>query len=329
MIKPAVNSITMQSKYATSFPAKNDSSLSSTEVSTSGGKDSVHINIIHTNDEHDGTFVSMAQEATVIHRLEKEHGEGNTIIVNTGDLTFTQTHDQPGKDYFGPVAKALNAEGVDFITPGNHEFQHGGIALANDFLGDLDATVLLGNVKESSTGKPLEHTKPYAIKEINGVKVGFIGLTTPKQKTHDHPNVGYDVTVESPGDTAELLVKQAKSEGARIIVVLAHEGLGKSASLAKRIPGIDVVVAGHDHQITREPQKVTNPDGRTSYIVEAGGVDEYDGMIREKRHVGDLGLNFDLKTGRITGIDYKLIPTAGETPDPEVSAIINAYKKES
>lgn len=54
-----------------------------------------------------------------------------------------------------------------------------------------------------------------------------------------------------------------------------------------------------------------NADGRTTYIVEAGGVDEYDGKIIEKRHVGDLDLEIDFKTRAIKSITYNLIPTAG------------------
>lgn len=289
----------------------------------------VHVNIIHTNDEHDGNFSSLAKEATVVHRLKKEHGDGSSIVVNTGDLTFTQTHDQPGKDYFGPAARALNAEGVDYVTPGNHEFQHGGKALDNDLLSKLNAKTLLGNVTELSTGKPLEHTKPYEIREINGVKVGVIGLTTPRQKTKDHPDVGSDVKVDQLDTTANALVKQAKAEGADITVLLAHEGINKLKGLASRVPGLDVVVAGHDHQVTENPETVQNPDGRTTYIVEAGGVDEFNGMVKDKRYVGDLNLEIDPQTRRITGVNHQLIPTAGEIPDPEVAAIISAYNKDS
>ncbi|HPZ07426.1 MAG TPA: metallophosphoesterase [Candidatus Eremiobacteraeota bacterium] len=278
----------------------------------------VEISIIHTNDEHDNKFEKLPKEATVVRNREKFHGDENSFIVNTGDVSYEGSNDQPGPQYFGPVAEVFNSMGLEIFVPGNHEFQHGGKYLEEDLLPKLESAVLLGNVTYKDSKKPLEHTKPYLVQEMNGVKVGFIGLTTPRQATSAHPDVGYDVNVQSIRSAASNLVKQAKADGAEVVVILAHESVGRMKELGSSVEGIDIIVAGHDHKTLHKPETVRNPDGRNTLVVEAAS---------NCRFVGDMTLEVDPKSKEIIGVNYKLFSTEGLQPDPEVSRIIEEYKK--
>jgi len=276
----------------------------------------VQVSIIHTNDEHDPHFDKFAKETTLIKSRENFHGDENSLIVNTGDLTYESFNDKPNSQFFGPVAEIFEAQGVEYFVPGNHEFQHGGKWLEDNFLPDLKPEILLGNVTYKSGGKTIAHTKPYTIENVNGVNVGIIGLTTPKHKTKAHPNVGYDVKVESVRDAAARLVPEVKKAGADIVVIISHEAVGRVSDMASSVPGIDVVVAGHDHAILKDPKEIKNPDGRTTLVVEAQS---------HAKYVGDLTLDVDPKSKQVISADYKLYPTAGVKPDPEVMAILDRY----
>ena len=278
----------------------------------------VEVSIIHTNDEHDNKFNKIAGEAAVVKSREKFYGDENSFIVNTGDISYEGSNDEPGPQFFGPMADAFNSMGLEIFVPGNHEFQHGGKYLEEDLLPKLDAQTLLGNVTYKESGKPLEHTKPYVVQEMNGVKVGFIGLTTPRQATSAHPHVGYDVNVQSLRSAASDLVKKAKADGADIVVILSHESVGRVKELGSSVEGIDIIVAGHDHKTLNQPETVKNPDGRNTLVVEAAS---------NCRYVGDMNLEIDPKSKEIIGVNYKLFSTGSVQPDPEVSAIVEKYKK--
>jgi len=286
--------------------------------SGTGSKSSgVEFSILHTNDEHDPKFnKSFPKETTLLRQREKFHGDENSFLVNTGDLTYEGSNDKPGPQFFGPTAEILNSQGIEFLVPGNHEFQHGGRYLEEEFLPKLDATVLLGNVKFKDTGKPLENTKPYTIEKVNGVNVGIIGLSTPRQATSAHPHVGYDINTTSIQQGAAKLVPEVKKAGAEVVVIIAHEGVNRCVDAASSVPGIDVIVAGHDHQKLHDPKEIKNPDGRTTLVIEAGSHGKY---------VGDLTLEVDRGSKKVVSVDYKLFETANVEQDREVMEIVNKY----
>jgi len=202
--------------------------------------------------------------------------------------------------------------GVEFFVPGNHDLEHGSDFLKENVLSGLEATGLLGNVAYKSGGT-LEHIKAYKIEEINGVKVGFIGVTTPK--SHGEDKKEEDFTVTPIAESLQKLIPQVKNEGAEITVVLMHEGINTARSVAQTIPGIDVIIAGHDHK--KAAEEVKNPDGKNTVIVEAGGNTNY---------VGDMAIEIDRSSKKILSIKYKLFSTGGVNSDPEVSEIVRKYK---
>lgn len=171
----------------------------------------------------------------------------------------------------GSIVKIMNQVGYDVVVFGNHEFDYGFHTMEE--LGyQLKATVVSCNLINKKTDKTF--FKPYIIKEYGPTKVAYIGVITPETLTSS-PKLFEDidyifqfdaennvVNYEFEGDfCADSLYRQvqkhvdaARSQGADIVVVLAHLGdelidktMPTSVSLIEQTHGIDVVLDGHAH----------------------------------------------------------------------------------
>ena len=128
-------------------------------------------------------------EYLATHLRAKEAENENTLIVSAGDLIGASPllsalfHDEP-------TIEAMNRIGLDLNAVGNHEFDEGADELRRmqrggchpvdgcqdgTGFGGADFRFLAANVVRESTGRTL--FRPYAIKRVQGVKIGFIGMT--------------------------------------------------------------------------------------------------------------------------------------------------------
>lgn len=57
---------------------------------------------------------------------------------------------------------------------------------------------LAANIIDKKTGKPVEWAKPYKIIEVDGIKVGLIGVTTPETAYKTTPANVAGLTFEDP-----------------------------------------------------------------------------------------------------------------------------------
>ncbi|MEN6571814.1 MAG: 5'-nucleotidase C-terminal domain-containing protein [Anaerolineaceae bacterium] len=203
----------------------------------------------------------------------------NTILIDNGD-TIQGT---PLSYYFdvldtsveNPLALAMDTMGYVSATVGNHEFNYGPTVF-NKYKADASFPLLSANV----TGCTDYTFTPYVIKDVDGVQVGILGLTPPAVKYWERPENIVGCVFGDAVDAAKNYVPIMKAAGADVIVVAAHSGLdatygyGREENfityLANEVPGIDVILAGHDHaklasQIINGVL-VTNPGNWTYYI---------------------------------------------------------------
>jgi 5'-nucleotidase len=216
--------------------------------------------------------------STQLAALAEEQREENTITVAAGDLIGATPllsaafHDEP-------TIEALGLAGLDYASVGNHEFDEGATELlriqdggCHPVDGCTDGTpydgadfqYLSANAFVTETGEPL--LAPYAIERVQGVEVGFIGMTLE----------GTGAIVSQAGiaglhfadevETANRYAAELQDQGVEAIVVLLHEGgtqngpdawdvdacNGLSGPIVDIATGmsdaIDVVVSGHTHQ---------------------------------------------------------------------------------
>ncbi|MBL7502321.1 bifunctional metallophosphatase/5'-nucleotidase [Frankia sp. CNm7] len=209
------------------------------------------------------------------HLGDLRKGHRNTITVAAGDnigaspLISALFHDEP-------TINVLSQMKVDLASVGNHEFDEGSAELLRLQNGGChpvdgcqlgryrgaDFQYLAANVVDEDTNQPI--LPPYAIKEFQGVKVGFIGMTlegTPGIVTADGvAGLKFLDEVATANATAQTL----KSQGVQTIVVILHEGgsqastgtydgcTGLTGPIVDIVNGfddeIDAVVSGHSHQ---------------------------------------------------------------------------------
>ena len=166
----------------------------------------------------------------------------------------------------------MNLMGYDAFTAGNADFVQGGKQILN-FQKAANFPFLSSNIYYN--GKYA--FKPYIIKEIDGVKIGIIGVSPMNSMvaTTDSKLEGFKVT-----DAIKEVEKQVGivKKKADIIIILAH--LGKTdpevnvQKLVETVPGIDIIVDGHDHVLIKEGMKI-----KGTFVVNAGQYNEYLGML--------------------------------------------------
>jgi 5'-nucleotidase len=205
-------------------------------------------------------------------------GNRNTAVVSAGDMVgATPLLSALFKDE--PTIEAMNLIGLDIHAVGNHEFDYGvphlrrlvGGGCAPDKSGKPDCqgrtpyagakfSVLAANVVDAASGATL--FPAYAVREFEGVKVGFIGMTLKNTPTLVRPGGTAGMVFQDEVETANRLVPELKKQGVEAIVVIVHEGgeqsgginectnfRGPVRGIVERLdPAIDVVVTGHTHR---------------------------------------------------------------------------------
>lgn len=300
---------------------KNDEPLKDKAPGDSSSKSSdstTTITLISTNDLH-AHFRNMPKVAGLIQQLKTENP--NALVLDIGDISYNPPYSDA--NHFDPMIDIMNHIGYNVVEPGNHEFQYGAPVMHDEYTSRIKADVVCANIRDRNTDDYLEGTKPYVIKDMNGVKVAFIGTVTPNMATSAHPDVGSDVKKLDINDTVEKLIPEVKAQGAEVIVNLNHHGIGKNSSLnlAQNVEGIDVIMAGHDHQLTESPITVSKFPNKT-YIIE--------GMSHGK-FVVKTDIVVDNKTHDVIAVNMRPYPTSSNTvkADQTVEDIIQNYQEKS
>lgn len=96
--------------------------------------------------------------------------------------------------------------------------------------------------------------KPYVIKKVNGKNVGIFGLIgdTSDMASKVNELTGGAASVQDSLKAAESIAKELSGK-VDYLIALTHQGTNRDWVLARRVPGIDLVVGGHDKQNTKEP----------------------------------------------------------------------------
>ena len=203
----------------------------------------------------------------------------NFAVVSAGDMVgATPLLSALFKDE--PTIEAMNLVGIDFHAVGNHEFDYGikhlkrlknGGCKIDEKTGQPDCDgrapyagakfdFLAANVFESTTGQTL--FPAYGVKEFDGVKVAFIGLTTRTTPSIVRPGGTVGVTFREEVATVNALVPVLKTQGIEAIVVVMHEGgtqtgsinecvdfQGRGREIAEQLdPAVQIVVSAHTHR---------------------------------------------------------------------------------
>lgn len=257
-----------------------------------------YLSILYSNDLHshlephivpwvsDTRLVGGFANIATIVRREKSAND-HTVYFDAGDF-FTGPYIS-SLTKGAAVIDAMNHLGLDAAAVGNHEFDHGWQNAQEQFE-KATFPILNGNIFVQETGD-LVWNHPYIIEEVNGIKLGVIGV---------HGRFAfYDTTSEEmvrgleARDEEEYLRRYIKELAGKtdLIVVLVHQGIPgtqssggagdvvrnheKDIALAKNVPGIDIMITGHPHSGTPEPliSNGTIIVSTDAYTIELGKLD--------------------------------------------------------
>jgi len=150
------------------------------------------------------------------------------------------------------------------------------------------------NVKTTDFGDPV--FKPYVIREINKIPVAIIGQAFPYSTIANPRYFVPDWSYGIQEDNLQLMIDEVRKKGARVVVLLSHNGMDVDLKLASRVTGLDAILGGHTHDGIPQPIPVKNRAG-TTLVTNAGSNGKFLGV-----------LDFEVKAGRVTSFNYKLLP---------------------
>ncbi len=298
------------------------------------------LTIMHTNDTH-ANLDNAAKRVTAVKEVRTQ--KPNALLVDAGDVFSGTLY---FNEFRGQADLALmNMMDYDVMTFGNHEFDLGSSsdghqALVN-FIKDAKFSFVSSNVDFSKDEKfnglysvaevsenPEDgHIYNAVIKEVNGEKIGILGLTT--EETSDISSPG-SVEFQNYITEAQKAVDAFEAQGINKIVAVTHIGFDDNPEydndqeLAKRVDGIDIIVGGHSHSFfgtdsrnaaTYQPVVDTTGDEPT-IIVSAYQYNTY---------LGQLDVEFN-KAGEVVKHNGKLIDIASKAEDAEAVKELKPFK---
>ena len=205
--------------------------------------------IVHSNDVH-GAIAGYANMAALAAEYESQGAK--VIVADAGD--FSQGKVEVSSNKGLNAVKMMNAAGYDVATLGNHEFDYGYAQLKENLKEATFSTICCNILDEN--GKPaFEGSKVF---DIDGLKVGFIGVNTPESQTKANPALIKGLTWLAGDDMVKAVQAEAdklKADGTDVIVVLSHLGVdseskpNRSTDLWAGLKGVDFIIDGHSHTV--------------------------------------------------------------------------------
>ena len=239
-----------------------------------GAVDRVAITVLQTSDLHanllpwdyargaEGAW-GLARVATRIREIRKT--APNVLLLDGGDTIqgaptgWLEARRPAGGPHF--VAAAMSALGYDAMAVGNHEFNFG-MDVLRRAQRDSSFPWVSANTRNEADGSAA--FPEYLVKELDGIRVGILGLTTPNipgwEPLANRPGLKWEDPVATAGRLVPLLRGRERCD---VVVVLLHGGLeidlatgepngtaheNRAAALARDVPGVDLILMGHTHR---------------------------------------------------------------------------------
>jgi sulfur-oxidizing protein SoxB len=193
------------------------------------------------------------------------------------------------------MVDAALALGVDVMTP-HWEMTLGEKRVMEIVNGDFKGKVsfVAQNIKTSDFGDMVFN--PYVMKNMNGVQVAIIGQAFPYTPIANPRYFTPDWTFGIQEENLQKTIDEVKSKGAKVVVLLSHNGMDVDLKMASRVSGLHAIMGGHTHDGVPVPVQVKNRGGMT-LVTNAGSNGKFLGV-----------LDFDVKGGKPVDFRYKLLP---------------------
>src|SRR5712692_1303776 len=305
-----------------------------------------HVVILGTTDMHGRVFpidyytnkydnVGIAKVATLIKEARKN--DPDLLLVDSGDTIqgtpLEYFHNKRNNAPPDPMMLAMNALHYDSMAVGNHEYNFG-LKVLEKARSEAKFPWLSAN--SYNKGSATTHYTPYIVKEVQGVRIGALGLTTPGIPNWENPpnyeGLEFHETISEAKKWVPILREKEKVD---VVVITMHMGIEEdlrtgaqnpaqvpnenaAIAIARQVPGVDVVLMGHTHRDV--PALVVNGALLTQANRWASHVTRVD-LYLEKDERGRW---------RVVAKSARTIPVTEKTAiDPEIAELGKPYDKET
>lgn len=280
---------------------------------------SKEIVIFHSNDTHSRVentkdAIGFAKISTII--KEQKAKNPNVLYLDAGDSFHGAIY--ANLNYGYSVLEILNKIGLDALAVGNHDFNYGTkqlITLSNK----AKFPILSANFVDSNNKVVFKNA---IIKNIDGIKIGIFGISTPETAYKTSPKNVQGYNFLPPLDVAKQQVEFLKSQNVDIIIALVHLGLDESTlpnqrSKALAISGVDLIIDGHSHSVLSNGMLVNN-----TLIVQSGALSNNLGRV-------DIAVDENTKQKTIKASLINVKDSVDIKEDEDIVKIIKTYQEKN
>ncbi|MFO1319319.1 MAG: thiosulfohydrolase SoxB [Burkholderiales bacterium] len=258
-----------------------------------------------------GRTGGFAHLATLVNRLRAERP--GALLLDGGDTwqgSATSLWTQ-GRD----MVEACLALGVDVMT-GHWEFTYGAervkAVVDGPFRGRID--FVAQNVRTADFSD--EVFPAFVMREVNGVPVAVIGQAFPYTPVAHPRHLVPDWTFGIQEERLQSTIDAAVTAGAKVVVLLSHNGTDVDLKLASRVRGLTAILGGHTHDGIPVALPVDHAGGRT-LVTNAGSNGKFVGV-----------LDLDVQQGVVRDFRYRLVPVFSDLlpADTAMQALIDRVR---
>lgn len=245
----------------------------------------------------------LAKMSKIINETRQQ--QPNLLLVDAGDAPYNTNI---GNLFEGrSTIDVMNAMKYDAMVLGNHDF-------------DFPIHVMKSNAERAQFpflsantydhGQYPEFLKPYVIKEVDGVRVGIVGITDDESHFYTHPKNVEGISFKNEFEAAQETVNEVK-EKADVVIALAHLH-GDNPVLPAKVTGIDVEIGG-GQDVVEFPQLING-----TWLISPG------------KHAEVLNqMNINLLNNKMLGLNFAhIFITENLEEDPAVAKIISDYRNQ-
>lgn len=243
---------------------------------SASGQQRAQVTVLQTTDLHGHIYPldyytnkpdmnGLAKAATLIKQARKENP--NLLLLDSGDTIqgtpLAYYHNKKNNQPPDPMMLVMSYLKYDAMAIGNHEYNFG-LKVLEKARREAQFPWLSANTYRKGTEQTAYD--PYLVKEVNGVRVGILGLTTPGVPAWENPEnyAGLEFR-ETVSEAKKWVTVLREKERVDLVIISMHMGIEKdlrtgeinpgqvanenaAAAIAEQVPGVDCILMGHTHR---------------------------------------------------------------------------------
>ncbi len=263
--------------------------------------------IISTNDMH--AAIERFPNLAGLVETYRATDSARVLLVDAGDRWTGNPYVDLAARQGAPIIELANALHYDIATFGNHEFDRGMDTLAAR-MNEATFEKILTNADMSHTN--IRSVKPYTFRDIEGIRIGFLGLVTTAVDGHPDGKIENmeGVLFTDPYEAAEH--HKGLRDSCDLFVAITHIGNQEDSLLAVQMPELDLIIGGHSHTVVPVGRKVNR-----TVVTQTGKSLRYAGIT-----------TITLKGHQVKNIDNRLVQLDTIAPSPRFQTMVDRYREE-